>query len=186
MAYLTNKQLLEFQPKQSPQQINEMLAKAAPKYGTDGSIGLKGARVFISHSHYDTALIKKAKLYLLSQGASIYVDLEDTFMPDETSPDTGRILKTKIDGCDKFIMLASTNALNSKWVPWELGYADKAIGIDNVAIFPVADDTGRWKGSEYMGLYPEIQMSLNEQRTFSASVMGPSADVWLTNWLQRK
>lgn len=51
------------------------------------------------------------------------------------------------------------NARKSKWVPWELGFADEAKGMNNVAILPVADSSGNWEGNEYMGLYQTIEIA---------------------------
>ena len=57
------------------------------------------------------------------------------------------------------MLLATTNARNSKWVPWELGFADEAKGVPQVAILPIADSSGNWEGNEYMGLYQRIIIS---------------------------
>jgi hypothetical protein len=80
-------------------------------------------------------------------------------MPRITSARTADFLKTRIRLCDKFVLLATTNARNSKWVPWELGFADEAKGMQHVAILPVADSNGKWEGNEYMGLYQRILLS---------------------------
>jgi hypothetical protein len=118
-------------------------------------------RVFLSHSHIDVKDLSKQELFglirlLLLYGGDIYIDWLDPDMPNETSPETAFRLKGKIDLCDRFLLLATENAINSKWVPWELGYADKAKGIQNIAIIPIADPYGRWSGSEYLALYPRV------------------------------
>lgn len=83
-------------------------------------------------------------------------------MPNETSPETAVRLKGKIDLCDRFLLLATENAIKSKWVPWELGYADKAKGIERIAIIPIADPYGRWSGSEYLALYPRVRVTQDD------------------------
>jgi hypothetical protein len=47
-------------------------------------------------------------------------------------------------------------------VPWELGFADSAKGIAKVSIFPVADNNGSWRGSEYFNLYQKIELGRKE------------------------
>lgn len=139
--------------------------------------------VFLSHSHHDRDLIENARLLIASQGVKVYVDYKDSSMPPITSPETARLLKEKIKSCKKFLMLASNNALESKWVPWELGFADSAILINNVAVFPVADNDGTWRGSEYVGLYQKIEQGDGgEWGVFPPnSTQGKKLSYWLRN-----
>src|SRR3977135_2965019 len=104
-------------------------------------------------------------------------------MPNETSPETAVRLKGKIDLCDRFLLLATENAINSKWVPWELGYADKAKGIENVAVIPIADPHGHWPGSEYLRLYPTVQITTDND----LAVFQPDAPRgrYLRTWVNR-
>jgi hypothetical protein len=71
-------------------------------------------------------------------------------------------LKTKIDECDRFLLVATTNAINSRWVPWELGYADKSKGVDNIAVIPIADSSGKWGGTEYLRLYQQVLITTDD------------------------
>jgi hypothetical protein len=124
-------------------------------------------RVFLSHSHIDVNDLSKQELYglmrlLLLYGGDIYIDWLDPDMPKETSSETAVRLKGKIDLCDRFLLLATENAINSKWVPWELGYADKAKGIESIAIIPIADPYGHWSGSEYLALYPRVLVTKDD------------------------
>lgn len=45
-------------------------------------------------------------------------------MPQVTSGETAIRIKDRIDKCDKFILLATDKAVESKWCNWELGYGD--------------------------------------------------------------
>lgn len=121
--------------------------------------------IFLSHSHKDKDLVEKVALFLLSQGTYLYVDWKDGSMPPVTSSETANKIKSRIKTCDEFVVLASNNALDSKWVPWELGFADAAKGMSKVFIFPVADNDGKWRGSEYFDLYQKIELGREENRS---------------------
>jgi hypothetical protein len=116
----------------------------------------KSAKIFLSHSHKDKDLIEGGGVFLNQFNVTIYVDWLDDDMPETTNPTTAAKIKTKIAENAKFILLATPNALASKWVPWELGIADGLKSNDHVAILPVASPTGGWAGNEYVGLYPMI------------------------------
>ena len=121
------------------------------------SAALATVKVFLAHSHVETDLIESAKRLLEAKGASVYVDTEDTEMPGSTSSETASKLKDRIRRFDRFVLLASERSLASRWVPWELGFADASKGIEKVAILPFTDQSGTWKGTEYVGLYSTIQ-----------------------------
>lgn len=92
------------------------------------------------------------------QGASVYIDKVDPQMPPYTNSVTAEKLKERITLSKKFVLLATKNSKDSKWVPWELGFADGKKAIKNIAIFPAVDeqfDTD-WTSWEYMGLYQRI------------------------------
>lgn len=79
-------------------------------------------------------------------------------MPKETRGETAVKIKNKIKENDKFILLATDDAVESKWCNWELGYGDgEKFERDRIALFPVREDNRTWKGSEYMQIYPTIE-----------------------------
>ncbi|MGD0088554.1 MAG: toll/interleukin-1 receptor domain-containing protein [Planctomycetota bacterium] len=139
--------------------------------------------VFLSHSHHDKGRIEYARDVLAALDADIYVDWEDPTVPSITQPETARIIKARIQGANKFVMLASQNALGSKWVPWELGFADATKGLADVAIWPVADDYGRWEGSEYVAIYRRIEIADDgDLAVFSPNTnKGVGLDTWLAS-----
>ncbi|GAH77617.1 unnamed protein product, partial [marine sediment metagenome] len=72
------------------------------------------------------------------------------------------------------------NALRSKWVPWELGYADPVKTMGNIAILPVADEYGHWRGSEYVGVYPRMERVDGKWQVVPhGQKTGKSLNVWL-------
>lgn len=113
---------------------------------------------FLSHSSKDEDLVVGAIRVLENHGATVYVDEKDPEMPPYTSDETAALLKTRISQTKRFVMLASKNSKESRWVPWELGYADGHKGLDRIALFPALDSTAdkAWTSSEYLGLYRRI------------------------------
>ena len=57
---------------------------------------------------------------------------------------------------DKFILLATEEAINSKWCNWELGLGDAAKYRNNIALLAVQKDNSDYTGSEYLNIYPYI------------------------------
>lgn len=119
----------------------------------------KRASVFLSHKH-DEANTLLQVTYLLEQiHASVYVDWQDRSMPDITCGLTAERIKEKIKQYDKFILVATDGAIASKWCNWELGYGDaQKYAQKKIALFPIKEDNRDWTGSEYMELYPTIEI----------------------------
>lgn len=67
-------------------------------------------------------------------------------------------MKKRIRQSRNFVLLASENSKDNRWVPWELGIADQAKKLFRVAILPTVEsqqDKGGTKW-EYLGLYRRI------------------------------
>ena len=124
--------------------------------------GLSKTTVFISHKHDDLDDLKGV-IGLLQQkyGVLVYIDSQDPTMPKITSAETASNIKDRICECDKFILLATNGAIESKWCNWELGYGDAKKFEDNIALFPIRPNNtyNSYKGSEYMDIYPYIYYS---------------------------
>lgn len=112
--------------------------------------------IFLSHSHKDRELIKPTLAFLRSHGVKLYVDWMDEGMPDVVSGETAKKLKERIQQQKKFLVLVTENSNDSRWVPWELGYADPTKGMDHIASFPVTE-SGDFTHNEYLRIYPKIQ-----------------------------
>jgi len=115
--------------------------------------------IFLSHSHKDSELVEDIIAILNRLDISVYVDWLDKEL---TFPPTGKTathIKEAIKSNRKFILLASNNAINSKWCNWELGLGDAAKYLNNIALFPVAENSGTWLGNEYLQIYPYIDKS---------------------------
>ena len=112
--------------------------------------------VFLSHSHQDATLVRGLINYLASESVSIYVDWNDSSMPRVTGRDTANRIKVKIRESKLFVVLATVNALSSRWVPWETGVADQVKSTDAMLVVPVADPSGQFQGNEYLQLYRRL------------------------------
>lgn len=116
--------------------------------------------VFISHKHDDLDDLRGVLGFLEKTfNVRVYIDSRDPSMPKITSAKTAMNIKDRIEKCDKFILLATNGAIESKWCNWELGYGDAQKYKKHIALFPMkpkdAYDSA-YKGSEYMDIYPYI------------------------------
>ena len=121
----------------------------------------KKTTVFISHKHDDLEDLKGIIGFLQKNyHIKAYIDSKDLTMPKITSAKTAAKIKDRINQCDRFILLATDGAIESKWCNWELGYGDaKKYHENKIALFPmkpVNESSDDYKGNEYMKIYPYI------------------------------
>ncbi|WP_234180007.1 toll/interleukin-1 receptor domain-containing protein [Sphingopyxis sp. NFH-91] len=151
---------------------SDMLRIAATKSATEQASLRKSAEsrspsgaTFLSHSSKDQDLLPAAITLLENHGATVYVDKKDPALPPYTSRATAAGLKNRIQQSRKFVLLASQNSKDSRWVPWELGLADGYKGMGRVAILPTVEDQSEksWAQWEYLGLYDRIVWGDHQQ-----------------------
>lgn len=121
----------------------------------------KKIRVFISHKHDDLEDLKGIIGFLENNfNVKCYIDSRDMTMPRTTSGETAERIKERIKQCERFILLATDGAIESKWCNWELGYGDaEKYDSRHMALFPMKEIDERdssYKGNEYMEIYPHI------------------------------
>jgi len=119
--------------------------------------------VFLSHSHKDKELAKGFQKLLALYEIYVYIDWQDSTLPDTPNRETADRIKEKIRNLDLFILLATNNALSSRWCPWEIGVADSAKDYESILILPIVDDNGEFKGNEYLQLYRRIEIDTFEE-----------------------
>jgi hypothetical protein len=177
MAFLTLDELRQY-----PNQFSFGQRAAARQSITTKSASTR-TTVFLSHSHHDADLIEPALLFFTQQGVAVYVDWKDPTMAAMTTPGTATQIKGRIMACQKFVVLATNNALGSRWVPWELGIADSSNGMERIAILPVVDRHQTWNGNEYIGIYARIDRASDGRwAVFPAgNNRGQYLDEWLRN-----
>ena len=115
--------------------------------------------IFLSHSHRDREIVEGFINILAREGVSIYVDWQDHNMPRITSRNTAEEIKEIIYGLDLFMVLATRNAMQSRWVPWEIGIADCGKKQEEIVVVPVADPSGQFHGNEYLQIYQTIEIA---------------------------
>jgi len=133
------------------------LSETATLKKSASSAALSNA-TFLSHSSKDQELVAGAARILSNHGTFVYIDEIDPTMPPYTSEETARILKRRIRETSRFVLLASDNSKDSKWVPWELGIADGFKNTSEIALFPASETANNksWASWEYLGLYSKI------------------------------
>ncbi|MBK1829042.1 TIR domain-containing protein [Haloferula rosea] len=114
---------------------------------------------FMSHSHRDADLAKGVQGFLQSLGWEVYIDWEDTVMPDKPDRRTATRIQQRIIELDWFFFLATENSMRSRWCPWEIGYADGKKPLDSILILQTKDESGHYYGNEYLQLYRYISAS---------------------------
>jgi len=112
--------------------------------------------IFLSHKHDEINILQDVIGFLKEEGVNIYVDWMDEDMPAYTNAKTAIRLKEKIKVANKFILVATPNAINSKWCNWELGLGDAAKYIEHIALLPIDRTSQLFNGAEYLKIYPYI------------------------------
>lgn len=114
--------------------------------------------IFLSHKHDDLEDLKGFIGYLeQTYNVECYIDWDDPGMPEKTSGETAERIKKFIKTTDRFILLATDNAIGAPWCNWELGYGDAQKYKDKIAILPIKNTRREvYSGNEYMQIYPHI------------------------------
>lgn len=135
----------------------EMLRESVVKASVTGLFD-----IFLSHSSKDADLILGVKTLLERQNLSVYVDwiVDPKLDRSKVTPATADHLRNRMRQCDSLVYAATTNASQSKWMPWELGYFDGQRGDQHIAIMPfVVRQDDNFAGQEYLGLYASVHKS---------------------------
>ena len=179
MNILTKSELLDYSFKRKTfTSLNESLNtfRSESKYNK--------VTIFLSHKHDENNELESAISFLKQLGVEIYVDWMDEEMPKHTSGKTADRIKKKIKENDKFILLATDGAVESKWCNWELGFGDAQKYIDKIAILPVKKDFGQYNGSEYLQIYPYVEKKVNYYNEYFVVVFPNGKQIKLEEWLR--
>lgn len=172
MNFLTENELRNYQ--RSSKSISLSLNESLKSYKSESSYFK--TKIFLSHKHDEKEKLEGAIAFLKNFGIQIYVDWLDEGMPKTTSGETAERLKMKIKQNDKFILLATEAAIESKWCNWELGLGDAAKFLENIALLPVKKDYKDFSGFEYLQIYPYI-INLDRSSYVKGQFKGPGAYV---------
>jgi len=175
MRYISHQDLDRLQ---TPMAKSEQLIKEASAHTE--------AYVFLSHSSIDRPRLGQIINLFSTFKAPVYLDFEDESLPRVTSAQTADSLRSTIHRCPRFVLVASSNIRESRWTPWELGYADGTKGAAKVAILPLVTSNSEEAlvEQEYLGLYPMIAVATLDGKPQYA-VRNPNSRLWwpLTVWL---
>ncbi|OYD42268.1 toll/interleukin-1 receptor domain-containing protein [Sphingobacterium cellulitidis] len=125
--------------------------------------------IFLSHSYVDKDLIFALYTDLTERGFSVYVDwlIDPDLNRNVVTKGTAEVIRTRLNNSKSLVIAVSENSSISKWIPWELGYADGHSG--KCCILPIMEEENSkdFQGSEYLKLYPQIkkQISLGSEDT---------------------
>lgn len=151
MAFFTESRLIEYAS-------SDLLNESARRFiATDKSAAK--VTIFLSHSHRDSELARGLKNHLASLGISVYIDIDSSDMTTSTSREIAERIKGKIHSLDYFLILATANAMQSRWVPWEIGVADGYKPNKDILVVPVEDNSGKFHGNEYLQLYKRVEIA---------------------------
>jgi hypothetical protein len=159
MPLLSKPQLARLAP--TPQMANpaaarELRESAGRRLGPNDTFD-----IFLSHRFLDARYVLMLRDYLQGLGYSVFVDwIEKPELDREkVTKTTAAYLRRIMGKSDSLLFAVSENSLESRWMPWELGYFDGSGG--RVAIVPIterATESETYRGQEYLGLYPYVTM----------------------------
>jgi hypothetical protein len=152
MSYITEAQLASYRLRSQTFSKNDVVS-----LNESSSRDKTKPMIFLSHKHDELVILQDVVAFLNAEGVEIYVDWMDEEMPAYTNAITALRLKEKIKVSDKFILVATPNAINSKWCNWELGLGDAEKYIEHIALFPINRTTQNFSGAEYLRIYPYIE-----------------------------
>lgn len=152
-----------------------------------------GNCVFISHQKKDKEIAKKIADYINKSGVDIYFDEYDSSINRDDPNSVVNAIKTGIRRSSHMLCILSQNALDSKWMPWEIGYGYDRLYVAGITVKALSKSNL----PEYLQIVPVLRgtKSLNayisktagriedsmvaEQKLFSASMLNHPLDTVL-------
>ena len=121
--------------------------------------------IFLSHSFRDKDLVVGIAKLFEKFNSTVYLDWREDSRLDRTTVnrETANTLMRRMSSSSALLFVPTDLAIESKWMPWELGFMDGKNG--KAAVFPVIQtDTGssNYRGQEYLGIYPYATVSKNK------------------------
>lgn len=119
--------------------------------------------IFLSHCYLDKEEVLGLYRELTEMGFSVYVDwiVDPDLDRNNVTKVTAELIKNRMKNSKSLLLAVSTNAVMSKWMPWELGFVDGK--TDRCAIIPVSKDNlshTSFNRIEYLKLYPYIEIDV--------------------------
>jgi hypothetical protein len=121
--------------------------------------------IFLSHSFRDKDLVVGIAEWFEKFNYTVYLDWrEDSQLNRATvNRETANTLKDRMSSSSALFFVPTDHAIESKWMPWELGFMDGKNG--KAAVFPITQadtDSSDYRGQEYLGIYPYATVGKNK------------------------
>ena len=118
--------------------------------------------IFLSHSYRDAQSLSRDDVYQLHRllkelNLQVYVDwiVDPELDRTDVTGATASVVRARLNRSRSLLYATSQTSGESKWMPWELGYADGK--TSRVAILPIIDSASdAFNGQSYLGIYPHI------------------------------
>lgn len=117
--------------------------------------------IFLSHSYRDKQDVIVAKRLLEDFDFDVYVDWhnDEELSRKAVTERTAEILRSRMRDSKVLVYLITPNSKSSLWMPWELGFFDGLSEGVRVAILPMIEKSSDYTKTEYLGLYPYVDMA---------------------------
>ncbi len=140
--------------------------------------------IFLFHTPGQLEELDSAINFLNNFRVLIYVDWMDEDMPTDTNGSIAKhakqVIKEKIRDNQKFIFLATEEALQSPWCNWVLGHIHPQKPIEDIAILPIRGDFSDYSGEQFLKKFPYI----HEIEAEKYGVKFPNEDIMeIAEWL---
>lgn len=143
---------------------------------------MKHYDLFLSHSYRDKEKLIELKGKLNALGLNVYMDWvndKDELLRSQTSADTAAVITERIKASKAILYVHTNSSLDSKWTPWELGFA-YAIGQPILVYRPEKTNND----PEYLQLYKSVIWD-GDKLLFDDEYKTPVVD-WLSNYKKSK
>lgn len=120
--------------------------------------------IFLSQTIRDAEIVLGVYDFLTEMGFTVFCDW--IAAPEAhrcaVTPSNAAFIRTTMSTSASLLFLDTENADQSLWMSWELGWFDGQNG--HVAVLPVVNDERQYyRGREFLGLYPYIEVDENGQ-----------------------
>lgn len=148
--------------------------------------------IFLSYATRDIVLALGVWQLLQKADLQVYMDWIDDPQLDRTHVNraTAEVLRKRMRNSNRMIFISSGKSSDSRWMPWEVGFFDAAVG--RVAVLPVRagppdvekeGDTA-FVQQEYLNLYPTIGLADAKTRV-EAPATGQKPPEDLPQWAEQ-
>ena len=113
--------------------------------------------IFLSHAIVDKDAVAKAHARITAEGYSVYIDwmVDDDLERRAADRRTADRLRQRMKHAATMFYAVSAQSKQSRWMPWELGYADAWAG--RVFIYPLDAEAGDYaRNMEFLSLYEVV------------------------------